>query len=327
MLNKFGGGKFNWLDLARILAITCVIYGHLHPFVNESDILVRKYIYSFHMPIFFMISGFLFGEKIIDDKIKYIKVISKKLLIPYFLYNAYILFGLIFKHNSAQEVLIKLFTVNMPTNSPCWFFFAFFVIKVIADSLSYKSRIIAMLTLAITYCTSILLFGVSYDSFFCINGILCGFIFYILGQVTKVIFNYRISVKLLILLVCVLITTFAIPRLERFDMYVGNSQYPIVYIIVSVSSSLAILLLCNLIYGSLNIIKGNNFTKLSRGTMLILGTHYPIVGLLKKYFLINHHSIIDKIIICILFMFVYYFIINFTYDRFPFLYGKSNKKA
>ena len=309
------------------MAITCVIYGHLHPFVDEPDMLVRKYIYSFHMPIFFMISGFLFGEKVVGDKFKYIKGMAKKLLIPYLFYNVYIVLGLIFKHDNVQEVLIRLITINMPTNAPCWFFFAFFIIKVVADICSYKSRIIIAFSLAIVYCAAILLYGIRLDSFFCINAILCGFIFYVFGQICRKIFTYSRAIKISVTIICLLLTILIVPRYERFDMYVGNCSFPVAYLMASAASSLAVLLMCNLLYGNRKLVKGDGFTKLSRGTMFILGTHYPIVAILKKGILVNHHSIVDKFVLCLLFIVAYYFIINFTYDRFPFLYGKSKKKA
>lgn len=52
-------GKGNYIDLARFIGIACVIYGHCLPFNHPEDIMVRNVVYSFHMPLFFMISGLL----------------------------------------------------------------------------------------------------------------------------------------------------------------------------------------------------------------------------------------------------------------------------
>ena len=41
----------NWVDQARGFAMFLVVYGHNFP-------VAEKYIYSFHMPLFLIISGF-----------------------------------------------------------------------------------------------------------------------------------------------------------------------------------------------------------------------------------------------------------------------------
>lgn len=76
------GGKMkkrvDWLDTAKALAIFFVVIGHS---LIPNDL--RTYIYSFHMPFFFFLSGLFFSPK---DSFKDF-VISKydKILKPYFL--------------------------------------------------------------------------------------------------------------------------------------------------------------------------------------------------------------------------------------------------
>ena len=63
-----------WLDYARTLGIFLVVFGHLWQKIPAFDINdslkeVWNYIYLFHMPLFFVISGFLFKSnkaKIVD---------------------------------------------------------------------------------------------------------------------------------------------------------------------------------------------------------------------------------------------------------------------
>lgn len=61
MMNGIGKNVFNYIDAARIIGIFCVVYGHEHPFAETNDLLMRKFVYSFHMPLFFIISGMLSG--------------------------------------------------------------------------------------------------------------------------------------------------------------------------------------------------------------------------------------------------------------------------
>ena len=46
--------RFQWIDMAKGLGILLMILGHMH--VGQS---IRDFIYSFHMIMFVMISGYL----------------------------------------------------------------------------------------------------------------------------------------------------------------------------------------------------------------------------------------------------------------------------
>lgn len=53
----------HWIDNARAIGILLVLFGHTH----GIDPLVRIYIYSFHMPFFFFLSGYVLKEKYLSD--------------------------------------------------------------------------------------------------------------------------------------------------------------------------------------------------------------------------------------------------------------------
>lgn len=73
--------RIGWIDSVRALAILLVILGHIE--LSDS---INDLIYSFHMPLFFLISGFTFNkEKISSIPIKeYVIKNLKRLVIPYF---------------------------------------------------------------------------------------------------------------------------------------------------------------------------------------------------------------------------------------------------
>lgn len=57
MINKFSEDKrIDWIDLCKALAIIAVIIGHTVQFGT----FIRNFIFSFHMPLFFILSGFTF---------------------------------------------------------------------------------------------------------------------------------------------------------------------------------------------------------------------------------------------------------------------------
>lgn len=68
--------RIEWMDVAKGIAIILVVLGHTLMF--ETPIV--QAIYSFHMPLFFLIAGYTFRTK---DQIEVIKASAKQLLIPY----------------------------------------------------------------------------------------------------------------------------------------------------------------------------------------------------------------------------------------------------
>lgn len=70
--------RYSILDSARVLGAFLVVFAHL--FATYSD--ERLFIYAFHMPFFFLVSGMLHKY---NDKIQIVKYF-KKILIPAALY-------------------------------------------------------------------------------------------------------------------------------------------------------------------------------------------------------------------------------------------------
>ncbi|AYG36898.1 acyltransferase [Lactiplantibacillus pentosus] len=68
-----------WIDVARGIAMLSVIVGHSLFYYVSSD--VGRYIYAVHMPIFFILSGYLYREKTYAQELK---GSVKNLLLPYY---------------------------------------------------------------------------------------------------------------------------------------------------------------------------------------------------------------------------------------------------
>ena len=78
--------RYEWVDIARGYCILCVMLGHME---QEAGIL-RDIVYSFHLPMFFMLSGFLFHPEKYELKV-FVKKKIKGLLIPYFFMGSVII--------------------------------------------------------------------------------------------------------------------------------------------------------------------------------------------------------------------------------------------
>ena len=74
-----------WIDILRGFMMFIVIYGHITRFPP-----MQIYIYSFHMPMFFIISGMTFKFNKVKDTKTFIWNKFFALMIPYFLLNLYV---------------------------------------------------------------------------------------------------------------------------------------------------------------------------------------------------------------------------------------------
>lgn len=127
---------FDWVLVAKGIGIVLVVVGHFYP--DESPEYwceIRKIIYTFHMPLFFLLSGYLFDQ----TKYSYVELIKVKInrLIFPFLSIAVIFFlikyvtGMFFllkfpvKNNSVLLLFIDPVNSYMPL---LWFLYTLFLI-------------------------------------------------------------------------------------------------------------------------------------------------------------------------------------------------------
>lgn len=90
--------RYEWIDALRAMAIIFVIYGHCNPGINEFYVFTSP----IKMPLFFILSGFLFNERNGDIK-RCFNGTWMKLIVPWLLLSliAFIpsSFGMLLRHN------------------------------------------------------------------------------------------------------------------------------------------------------------------------------------------------------------------------------------
>lgn len=81
--------RLTYIDIARAIGILFVVLGHVNQFYRDSQGIENSqtliFIYAFHMPLFFILSGILFSEKTFHD-LSFFDFLIKKvkaLLVPY----------------------------------------------------------------------------------------------------------------------------------------------------------------------------------------------------------------------------------------------------
>ena len=126
--------RLEWLDVAKGLAIILVVLGHsaqyyLYPDYYQSSVMWRI-IYSFHMPLFFILSGYAAGlsKSTVFSKTNLFKKIMR-LLVPYFCWKLVAIpVLLLFKGWSWNLVVDTIYT---PSAGGLWYLWALFFIWLI----------------------------------------------------------------------------------------------------------------------------------------------------------------------------------------------------
>lgn len=192
-----------WLDYARWIGMLLVIFGHAiqrMPQWNDTFFIkvLWDYIYLFHMPLFFVISGYLHRQ----EKLTYYFVWGGKtwrtLVIPYILYQLiYFPFALI--HYKAEilhpSLWVKLMAgvvagdgydtpFSNPVCLPCWFIICIIQIRLLFLIIPI-GKISSFLLCTLSVVTLTLRGYFHMDFYFCIDSTLMAIPYYLLGYGMK----------------------------------------------------------------------------------------------------------------------------------------------
>ena len=100
----------NSIDFFKGTLIISVFLGHLI-IGNINNTFVRYFIYSFHMPLFIGISGYLFNYNFLKSSPKdFIKKLFKKIIVPYILAN--IIYSGVINIKFLLRLDVYLFVIN-----------------------------------------------------------------------------------------------------------------------------------------------------------------------------------------------------------------------
>lgn len=232
-----GKKRIHILDYSKIFTALLVIYAHLYSVESET----RLYIYSFHMPLFFIISG-MFHKY--ENKIN-INKYFKKIIIPAVFYIlVFFVISFIFYELKIWESpyegewhercfleikssIIPLLRGKTMPNSVCWFLFALFWCKIICDIYIHKPYVL-IATLLISF---LFLRLIKISPFFLCQGIMsCPF--YILGykyknNILKILkFKYIYFIIPFVLISTIMLTQIN-GRVSILGLIFGNTFFPL----------------------------------------------------------------------------------------------------
>lgn len=139
--------RIPFIDIARAFAIILIVVGHV---IVHSQHLgsIYKLIYSFHVVLFFIISGFTFKIKENEKFLNFFKKKFLRIMVPYFVWALaflipYMIFGKGVGNNlgitssfNLKTMLINIIYGNgnleaLKQNTPLWFLPALFSMEII----------------------------------------------------------------------------------------------------------------------------------------------------------------------------------------------------
>ena len=150
-MQKILSSRIPYIDALRGFAILLVIAGHVIQTLYGTDGLVFRYIYSFHMPLFVFLSGF------VSYKIETWKSVGKRflqLIVPFFCYNVITFFSAGFAGISLRDFVEFNLRVILRPDLGLWFLWVLFFIHTLficcrkaAKALQIDERIIVLVVL------------------------------------------------------------------------------------------------------------------------------------------------------------------------------------
>ncbi len=339
-INRGGHVRLPWIDWAKAVGIYLVVLGHMPVLYGKI------YIYMFHMPFFFIISGFLFKPRPFQDEC--IKSF-KRLIVPYWIYNLVLLAiaTCLLIITPENELDSKAFTIGsqirlmifdiitgnlelMPYRffRPLWFLISLFIMRLVCCLVKEKHywvlfslTITASISLTITKTLQV---GYTNDYFQIQTTLVC-LPFFLIGYFAR---KYKFIDRMEM-----------IPKVPKYvllgvimcgSVYLGyNNSFVnvftcetgknvFVYYIVGIVISMLLLHLCSVLFT-----RRNGLIELvSKGTILILGLH---VVLIEGLFFPFHHSTFSSVICSILVIAICVLLISAVSKYMPIALGDNSK--
>lgn len=154
--------KENWVDAVKILACILVVLGHFFQSMVKSDIIPETHLYSwfnqtiyyFHVPLFFICSGYLFQKftsigNFGEWKDNFLKKFVS-LAIPYFVFSlATYLMKTVFSDSVNKERGGLIDTLFLNPTSPYWYLYALIFIFLITITIKRNTDAVAFIVAAL----------------------------------------------------------------------------------------------------------------------------------------------------------------------------------
>lgn len=317
--------RFDFIDYAKTIGIFLICIGH---FLPEGSLL-KIIFYSFHVPIFFIISGFLFKREEFHFELYFEKQVNR-ILKPYIIY--FIISALLYIFIEPKKLLQlpeMFLMLNGRTlwNDPLWFlpviFFSNCLLGLLYQLLQKWGKK-AFNSILFFVCCGMFFFTFLFDYFnikstpFAVNLLVHMFGYACIGVSIRTIYDkfsrFKNETKKIFSILCTIVFFFgcfmsaSVNKANNISVYTADFNFLLFYI------PFAILLSVSFLFLFLRM-KPNSFIKLlSKNTIFIMCSHYFILLIYKNVFPFSSSFLVSFLAGCFT---------NFLYILF---FAMANKK-
>lgn len=276
-----------WIDWAKSFCMFLVVLGHCH--LQPSEQIVTQVIYSFHIPLFFFLSGLLCQTTF---SITSLQKDIRNIIVPYFIFGILQIvfysilsrdFSLIFYLSSLKELCIG----NDASIGAIWFLPALFICKQLYHLAQWTMRKFSSVKIALIGLTFIPAYYITqyhiYLPLFA-DSALFGLPFFIIGSYSRTFIEKRICKSVLRNAIATIFLITLTVVLSTYNGFVsvaicnyGNNI--LLYYLNAITGIAAVIGMCILLNGY----RRDFVTTTSYGTIVTLGLHGLILLILQYY--------------------------------------------
>ncbi len=341
--------RLDWLDILKCLVIYLVILGHaLDSEVRSLPDSYGFYIYSFHMPLFFAISGSAFYLQNSRKNFNFLELLknkSKSLLWPYLTLNIiaifiyYFNFGVLAKNHDVAPLIEKIVGILYsnelqflgPSNAT-WFLLTLFLVNIVFFLIvkyfnNNENLLIVASCIICSFGYSMSLRNSDFHAPWHFETVPIALLFFAIGYIIiqhmdKVKFIIGDKKRQLIIVIILFPIGYMCARCNHYISMSGNQYGSFMRFFGAV---VAFSTICYII--AINAPKLKIFKFIGRNTIVILAFHAPMISTMNNLSdvtanIVAYHPIIAGTIIFILMIPICY-----VFDRWmPVVIGRRNKR-
>lgn len=240
----------SWIDQLRGFAMFLVVYGHNFP-------VTEKYIYSFHMPLFLIISGFFIPDIVPSDQLK---KRFKTIMIPYFFWALFLfLFWFFIGNKLGDSASLHLSPLKnfagvfyaqgdqsmMDWGIPMWFLPSIFLVFVfLAFALNYFGKYFRWIVAGLTFIGFYYAGSSSVPLFWSLDVAWVSVFFVAFGKdISKLIQSYSKTESIILAVIFLGLNFLFYNFNDKVDMYRSIYGQDVLFLLNAVLGSLGFILL------------------------------------------------------------------------------------
>ncbi len=284
-INQVGETRLYWVDLAKSFGLFLVFWGHtLYGGSHVADVINRA-IYSFHMPLFFILSGYV-TKPDTNSFWQYVIKKFKRIILPSFILYVLTLPVFLWLFIDTSSITLYSFITRFFYifgecfgDKPVWFFFSLYQIYILIKLLNLPNakigKMIIVLVFSLLFSFLFYISGVGYFKFFGFDKCVLGLFFYVFGMILRKTRyeNYILRIGLILLPIWLITGVLLNAKVRMYDMHLGNFWF---FIVSGITGSLCFFSFSKLFELFKNKLIVQNIMKYAKWTVFIVSSHYVL---------------------------------------------------